>query len=367
MPDAKVTGPDYTLPPGLGAAGAAQGRLYRGAGALQQIRQRGALGQHVLAHRARTATRSRARVFTTASRRIRSPPRRLGIETRFASIQFSSPDGVANGHGPGLSLAWDARGKPLAGIENPLVAYHRLFSDETMPLAQRQAMLAAKTQRARRRADRCAARAARPEQDRHRQARRILSKACATSRPGSPRTSNGCPSRRRRRRLTEPKPGLAGRDEIELMYDLIVAALQTDATRVITYRQPVGTLLGSLGLKIAAHDMTHYTTGERLDASQRRDVAQSELLAGLLDKLKAVKEPDGTRLLDHTVLAYGSNIRTVHYLDNCPMILAGGGAGLKLGQHLVLPRQHAAVQRLADACSTDSGSRPSATATARAW
>jgi hypothetical protein len=122
------------------------------------------------------------------------------------------------------------------------------------------------------------------------------------------------------------------------MYDLIVVALQTDSTRVVTYRQPVGTLLGSLGLKIGAHDMTHYTTGERLEASQRRDAAQSELLAGLLDKLKATKEPDGSSLLDHTVVAYGSNIRTVHYLDNCPMLFAGSGAGLKLGQHVVLPR-----------------------------
>ena len=93
--------------------------------------------------------------------------------------------------------------------------------------------------------------------------------------------------------------------------------------------------------------MTHYTTGDRLEASQRRDVAQSELLAGLLDKLKATKEPDGSSLLDHTVLAYGSNIRTVHYLDNCPMILAGGGARLKLGQHLVLPPTNATVQCLA--------------------
>src|SRR6185437_11493680 len=136
--------------------------------------------------------------------------------------------------------------------------------------------------------------------------------------------------------LAEPKPGLSGRDEIQLMYDLIAVALQTDTTRVISYRQPVASLLGSLGLKIAAHDMTHYTTGDRLEASERRDVAQSQLLAGLLDKLKATKEPDGSSLFDHTVLAYGSNIRTVHFLDNCPMIFAGGGARLKLGQHLVV-------------------------------
>lgn len=34
----------------------------------------------------------------------------------------------------------------------------------------------------------------------------------------------------------------------------------------------------------------------------------------------------------------GSNIRTIHYLDNCPTVLAGGGAGIKLGQHVVLPK-----------------------------
>ncbi len=28
----------------------------------------------------------------------------------------------------------------------------------------------------------------------------------------------------------------------------------------------------------------------------------------------------------------------MHYLDNCPTLLAGGGAGVKLGQHLVLAK-----------------------------
>jgi hypothetical protein len=73
-------------------------------------------------------------------------------------------------------------------------------------------------------------------------------------------------------------------------------------------------------------------------ASQKRDATQSELLAGLIDKLKAVKETDGSALFDHVALAYGSNIRSIHYLDNCPTLLTGGGARLKLGQHLVLPK-----------------------------
>ena len=138
--------------------------------------------------------------------------------------------------------------------------------------------------------------------------------------------------------VAEPKPGLAGKAEIEVMYDLIVAALQTDSTRVLTYRQPVGTLLQSLGTKVAPHDMSHYSPGDRMAASQKRDATQSELLAGLIDKLKATKEADGTSLFDHVALAYGSNIRTIHYLDNCPTLLTGGAANLKLGHHLVLPK-----------------------------
>jgi hypothetical protein len=261
----------------------------------------------------------------------------LGKGTRFESIQLSSPDGVANGHGPGLSLAWDQRGKPMSGFENPLVAYHRLFSDETMPLARRQALLAQK--------------------------RSVLDAVLTDARDVQKGLSKGDQDKldeyfqgvrdietrlskdeqwlnvpKAKVAMTEPKPGLSGREEIQLMYDLIVAALQTDTTRVITYRQPVVSLLNSIGIKIAAHDMTHYTTEERLEASHRRDLVQSELLAGLLDRLKATKEPDGSSLLDHTALAYGSNIRTVHYLDNCPTILAGGGARLKLGQHIVLPK-----------------------------
>ena len=84
--------------------------------------------------------------------------------------------------------------------------------------------------------------------------------------------------------------------------------------------------------------MSHYSAGERLEASQQRDLVQSELLAGLIDKLKATKESDGTRLFDHTCLVFGSNIRNVHYLDNCPTIIAGGGAGIKLGQHVVVSK-----------------------------
>ena len=122
------------------------------------------------------------------------------------------------------------------------------------------------------------------------------------------------------------------------MYDLMVAAIQTDSTRVLTYRQPIGTLLTSIGETVLPHDMSHYSPGPRMQASQHRDKVQSELLAGLLDKLKSTKEANGSSLFDHTSLVFGSNIRSIHYLDNCPTLLAGGGAGIRMGEHLVLPK-----------------------------
>lgn len=129
---------------------------------------------------------------------------------------------------------------------------------------------------------------------------------------------------------------MRGDAEVRLMYDLMVAALQTDATRVATYRQPAQLLIDGLGINFSGHNISHYMPGPRMEASQARDRALSGLLAHLIDRLQATKEPDGTRLFDHTSVVFGTNVRSQHYLDNCPTILTGGGAGIKLGQHIVM-------------------------------
>ncbi len=265
---------------------------------------------------------------------------KLGLDTRFASIQLNGGENAeTSGHGPGLSMAWDVSGKPIAGQNGPLSAYHRLFSKDTTPIEQQKAMLAQRRSvldtvlENARDLQRGLGKTDTAKLDEYFQGIRDIETRLSKDEQwigvSQPKTT-----------LTEPKPGLAGREEIKLMYDIILAAIQTDSTRVLTYRQPVSTLLTSMDIKVAPHDMSHYhsTLGEKLDASQRRDVAQSELLAGLIDKLKATQEADGTRLFDHTALAYGSNIRSEHYLDNCPTLLTGGGAGIKLGHNLVVSK-----------------------------
>ena len=90
--------------------------------------------------------------------------------------------------------------------------------------------------------------------------------------------------------LDEPPAGLKGREEIEMMHNLIVAALQTDSTRALTYRMPGQSLLQSMDFTHSAHNVSHYSPGERMEASKARDQMHSTLLAGFLDKLKATKE-----------------------------------------------------------------------------
>ena len=261
----------------------------------------------------------------------------LGQETRFSSMQLDSSDGSASGHGPGLSLSWDQRGKPVAGSKDPVQVFHKLFSSDDLPLAQRQAAINQKRSvldavlTEAKRVQRGLTKTDNDKLDEYFQGIRDIE-----TRLGKDEDWLDVP--KVKAPLAEPAPGLKGRDEIKMMYNLIVAALQTDSTRALTYRMPGQTLLKSMDITHSAHNISHYSPGERMEASKTRDKVHAQLLAGLIDKLKATKEADGSSLFDHTALAFGSNISSIHYLDNCPTVLTGGGANLKLSQHLSLPK-----------------------------
>lgn len=337
FPDPTQAGPDYTLPPGLAP--------------LERHRQRFSIVQGA-SHRHSIDPHSGSTFWLTGANRFAQPGQSfantisadqvaaeaLGGDTRYASIQLSGsePQMDGPGHGPGLSLSWDAGGRPMAAFNTPLIAFQRLFAEDSQPLAVRQAaitrgesVLDAVLEDAHD-MQRHVSTADRRKLDEYFESIRGLEGRLAREKQWlevpKPKPPFG-----------DPGPGIEGKDEVRLMYDLIVAALQTDSTRVVTFRQPIKHLLTSLGIKVAAHDMSHYNPGERMEASQRRDEMQSELLAGLIDGLLAAKEPDGSSLFDHTILCFGSNIAHGHTLLNCPTLLAGGGAGIKLGHQIVLP------------------------------
>lgn len=140
---------------------------------------------------------------------------------------------------------------------------------------------------------------------------------------------------------TKPKPKVAikppqdvadRRDVVakqRLMYEMMVLALQTDSTRVITLS------LGGMnavpsnipGVKSDWHNLSHHGRDESKIAELRL-IEEAELseFNRFLTKLKSAKE-DGRTLLDRTAVLFGSNLGNAssHDWHNLPIILAGGG------------------------------------------
>ena len=121
-----------------------------------------------------------------------------------------------------------------------------------------------------------------------------------------------------------------------LMYDLILLALQTDSTRVITFS------LGSMnavpnnipGVRTDWHMLSHHGKEEaKIEELSKVEAAEFEVFSEFLQKMKDIKE-EGGHLLDHTAVLFGSNLGNAssHSWRNLPILLAGGG--YKHGHHV---------------------------------
>jgi len=263
----------------------------------------------------------------------------FGKHTRFDSIQINGGGNVnGDGHGPGLSMSWDSQGKPLGAQNHPVQLYRHLFSGNQIPLEQVQRRLAEKRSvldTMLGNARQLKKRLGRTDNDKLEEYFASVRKL--ENRIAKEKTWLEVP--RPQAPIPEPKVN-GGRELIEVTYDLMVLAMQTDSTRILTFRQPVQSLLQSENIKVGGHDISHYHgNAEKMAASRQRDLVQSELLAGFIDRLKATQEADGSSLFDHLCLVYGSNLRTSHSLDNCPTLVAGGASGIQLGHNHVIENE----------------------------
>lgn len=125
-----------------------------------------------------------------------------------------------------------------------------------------------------------------------------------------------------------------------LFYDLMVLALRTDSTRVITCMicsESNGGAIPDIGISQTRHGLSHHNGDpEQLRRLTETDTFLVEQFSYFLDQLKAHKE-DGNTLLDTTQVLWGSGMAYGHSHGNAnlPTLLAGGRAlGLKHGQHV---------------------------------
>ena len=125
-----------------------------------------------------------------------------------------------------------------------------------------------------------------------------------------------------------------------LFYDLMVMALRTDSTRVITCGiggEGNASGIPEIGILQARHGLSHHNGDpEQLRRLTQTDTFLIEQLSYFLDQLKEHKEEDRT-LLDTTQVLWGSGMAYGHSHGNAnlPTILAGGKAlGYKHGTHV---------------------------------
>ena len=269
--------------------------------------------------------------------------RHLGRENRFESLTLSANEadgGQNSGHGKGLSLAWDDAGNPIPGINRPIDLFYTLFANPGdapdkihVQLKKQQSIL-----------DVVRMNAGGMKQTLSKGDQEKLAEYFTGVRQvetGLQRQALWADIPKPEAPFEAPDEGLTGEEAIKLMYDMMIIALQTDATRVVSYRLPVCSLLSSIGIKLQAHSLSHYGFSQpRIDASRQRDQKCMGLLAHFIDRLKEAKDIDGSRLYDNCIVSYGTNIRSGHELKNVPAILTGGGAkDIKHGRHIVLPQE----------------------------
>ena len=141
--------------------------------------------------------------------------------------------------------------------------------------------------------------------------------------------------------LKRPVAGAGFDQQVDQMLDIMVMALQTDSTRVISY------MLGNdnsrlvfdfLGVNEEHHYLSHFYRNfsiENVTKLNKINLWHIEKYAKLINKLKQVREGERT-LLDNTVVMFSSGMghSDIHSGNRIPTLLAGGKDMIKTGRYV---------------------------------
>ena len=133
--------------------------------------------------------------------------------------------------------------------------------------------------------------------------------------------------------------------KFDLMLSMAQLALESDSTRIITlmadaFVTPALKLSDTVNSTDSYHGLSHHGQAEdKVRQLQEIDRLQMALLKKTLSGMAGRKE-NGERLLDRTMVFYGSSMgdANIHDNTNLPILLAGGG--FRHGQHLVFKRDN---------------------------
>jgi hypothetical protein len=136
-------------------------------------------------------------------------------------------------------------------------------------------------------------------------------------------------------------------DHMDLMFEILALAFQTDSTRVATLLlagDGTNYAFPQIGVPEGHHWLTHDagSNAAQWDKVAKIDQYYAAHFARFISRLKSMKDFDGSSVLDNSTIFYGGAIANGnrHNHDNLPVILAGGGGGtLTPGRYVKFPSQ----------------------------
>ena len=120
---------------------------------------------------------------------------------------------------------------------------------------------------------------------------------------------------------------------IDLVYDMMILAFQTDSTRVATFllaNEGSNRPFPEVGFTEGHHYLTHHQNNpEKIEKVKEIDLWYMKRFAAFLERMEKTKDADGSSLLDNSMIIYGGGNAdgNRHTHRNLPIILAGGGGG----------------------------------------
>jgi hypothetical protein len=120
---------------------------------------------------------------------------------------------------------------------------------------------------------------------------------------------------------------------IQVMFDMMLLAFQTDSTRIATFllaNEGSNKSFQEIGIPEGHHDLTHHqNNSEKIKKVTEIDLFYTTQLARFFEKMEATKDVDGNSLLHNSMIVYGSGNSdgNRHTHTNLPLILAGAGGG----------------------------------------
>jgi len=274
--------------------------------------------------------------------------REFGHLTRFPSLELTcDPSQRTGGCDSGYSCAyqynisWSSPTTPMAAESNPRRAFERLFGQGRA--GERQANLLRRQQEEQSVLDFVLDDARAMQRRLDPQDRRKLDQYLTGVRAIEARIQRTERLGRARDPGVDTPAGIPTdyAEHIQLLFDILALAFQTDSTRVATLllaHDGSNRSFDQIGISEGHHDLTHHRNQrDRIDKVADIDLWYVQQFARFLSKLNQVTDADGRTLLYNSTIVFGSGNADAnrHTHTNLPFLVAGSGGGaLRPGRYI---------------------------------